>query len=327
MRAVRLALVGTTLLLVLALVPASDAASPPARAYLDRALNVMRQNALYTPSEGWAALTRAVHARDAGAARPRDEYAQIRYAIERLRSAGDLHAVFMTPQVARVEGPGGTWESSSSTPAKADFSGRFGLIALPGIVSGPETSNSRLYAETALADIGIIQKAGPCGWIVDLRRDTGGDIVPMLLAVGPILGSGRLLGFTAKKGFPSWISYDRGTLSTPAANYLATSVIRDLTPAPAVAVLTGPRTYSAGEVLTIAFRGRPQTRSFGADTGGAPTEPAFARLPDGAFVSFAIAFEMDRYGVVYRGPIPPDVTTASPLAAAKRWLATTPACS
>ena len=289
----------------------------------------MRANAIYTPTEGWDAVIRTAHARDAAATRPSGEYAQIRHALEQLRRAGDLHATLLVPAEARLWGPDGYVGPDRGRIAEAlPAGGRFGIVTLPSIRSGATTSRAQLYAETALADIGIIQKRiHPCGWIVDVRENSGGDVVPMLLAVGPVLGSGPVIAFTGKRGIEYEITYRNGRLSTTPRDFVPSDPIPDLVPAPAVAVLTGPHTFSAGEAVMLAFRGRRQARSFGGVTGGGTGAPVHARLSDGAMVVFATSSMTDRNGNVYRGRIAPDVVTGSPVAAAERWLATTPACS
>ncbi|MET7506377.1 S41 family peptidase [Streptomyces albidoflavus] len=78
-------------------------------------------------------------------------------------------------------------------------------------------------------------------------------------------------------------------------------------PMPPVAVLTGPRTASAGEAVAIAFRERPGTRTFGEPAVGVPTADAPYPLPDGALVVLTTAREADRTGRVHHGPLRPDV--------------------
>lgn len=99
----------------------------------------------------------------------------------------------------------------------------------------------------------------------------GGDMYPMLLGVGPLLGDGPLIGFTGRKGFRYYVSYRDGALSVGGYTDRAPVVVPAFSPAPPVAVLTGPTTASSGEAVTVAFRGRANTRSFGAATGGVTT--------------------------------------------------------
>lgn len=72
-------------------------------------------------------------------------------------------------------------------------------------------------------------------------------------------------------------------------------------------MLTDSSTASAGEAVTIAFRGRPHTRSFGTPTNGVPTANAVFTLSDGALLTVTNALEADRTGRTYTAAIPPDV--------------------
>lgn len=110
-------------------------------------------------------------------------------------------------------------------------------------------------------------------------------------------------------------------------------------PAPPVAILTGPETASAGEAALIAFRGRPESRSFGLPTAGLATGNTAYPLNDGALLLLTEAADMDRTGRRYvNTPIAPDVRvaftdsdmvrgTGDPVIdAARKWLESRPAC-
>jgi C-terminal processing protease CtpA/Prc len=107
-----------------------------------------------------------------------------------------------------------------------------------------------------------------------------------------------------------------------------------------VAVLTAPDTGSSGEFVTIAFRGRPQTRSFGLPTEGRPTGNDTFRLSDGAVIVLTTVQKADRTGHVYPdAPRPPDQTVINgssrqdpyrsdaSIRAAEHWLTAQHACS
>ncbi len=58
--------------------------------------------------------------------------------------------------------------------------------------------------------------------------------------------------------------------------------------------------------MAVAFRGRPNTRSFGQPTGGASSGNQGFRLSDGAAVALTVSLFADRDGRVYGGRIEPD---------------------
>ena len=303
------------------------------RAYIDHALQLMQANAVYVPVGGWQAVTDRAHQLAEQATTPGGTYPAILYTLDQLRQAGDLHARFTNAFTAKLQASAGAAALGPSPPPSVSLvNGRLGLIELPGIASVQQSPNWRRYVSTALAGISRLQaRHHPCGWIVDLRNDTGGSMSPMLLSVGPILGGGRLIGFTGKRVSLYYVSYRNGVISGGGERSTdrAPITVPDFRPTPPVAVLTGVQTASAGEVVTVAFRGRANTRSFGTPTAGATTVPRAYRLADGAQVIFAVAYYVDRHGTtVYKHPIAPDVSVPSfSTDPASRWLLSTKACS
>jgi len=154
---------------------------------------------------------------------------------------------------------------------------------------------------------------------------------PMLLSVGPILGSGRLIGFADGKGPGHWVAYRDGALRSENGIFAPALHVPDLEPSPPVAVVTSLDTASSGEAVSVAFRGRPNTRSFGTPTWGAPNSPVSLELPDGASVRVSAFFDVDRNGLVYKRALEPDVYAPtygyySPQQVAARWVRSRPAC-
>lgn len=296
------------------------------RVYLDHALSVMRREAIAAPAVNWVAVIRTAHRMVEHAKTPADTYPAIQYVLDQLHQAGDLHAAFVYPLVANATG--GQGSSQAPTPEVALVRGRLGQVTLPGLLRTPDSPGARRYVATVLAGIKSLQTHyHPCGWIVDLDGDTGGNAYSMLLSIGPIIGDGRLLGLTGRKGFAYWISYHRGAVSGGGPSIQAPVAVPPIAPAPPVAVLTSHDTSSAGEFVTVAFRGRRQTRSFGAATGGYTNAPELYRLADGAELFFGIYSLVDRNGLVYRHAIAPDVTAYLDQSAAAGWLLSTHACT
>jgi len=301
--------------------------------YLDHALSLMRSRAVYTPAGGWAEVTARARKMAAWAKTPVDTYPAIGYVIGRLQDAGDhFHAVFLDPEASKDEQKIQSSPEQTAPPTVSLAAPRIGLVTLPSSLSSPASANRRRYARSALSAIAALRRrADVCGRIVDVRRDRGGDMFPMLLAVGPILGSGRVVGFAGNGKRPIWVSYGQNTLSGAGTTARAPIGIADFEPAPAVAVLTSPNTLSAGEDVAVAFRGRPQTRSFGGPTGGTTNSPGIYRLVDGATIRFASYWDTDRTGRIYRKPITPDVAvnpdwSDRPVRLAASWLRSTRGC-
>lgn len=117
-----------------------------------------------------------------------------------------------------------------------------------------------------------VDRAGACGWVVDLRANTGGHMWTPLASAGPILSDGEVGAFVEADGTRTPWTIESGTPRQYADRWGPGEPLAH--PMPPVAVLTGPRTASAGEAVAIAFRGRPDTRTFGEPTFGVPTANA-----------------------------------------------------
>ncbi|MGB3330939.1 MAG: S41 family peptidase [Thermomicrobiales bacterium] len=182
-----------------------------------------------------------------------------------------------------------------------------GYLAIPAFGT---PGREREFVERANDQVGIIDRRGACGWIIDLRLNGGGDYRPMISALGPILGNGTFVGWEFPDGETHWVSYQDGVIRdngevasefVPADGFHALSA-----PLPPVAVLLGPGTASSGEVTALAFVGRPNTLSFGLSTGGWTTANATFRLFDGSNLGLAVAAMVDRSGQTHLDGIAPD---------------------
>src|SRR5262249_34329033 len=144
--------------------------------------------------------------------------------------------------------------------------------------------------------------------IVDLRRDPGGDLYPMLAAVGPILGDGHAGTFLEADGTQiPWAYQDGQTIYGQQVLLRVPDPYHLQRPNPPVAVLISPLTGSAGEATLVSFLGRPATRTFGEPTAGAPTSPALKVMSDNAILAVVNVLAADRTGHSYpEQPIAPD---------------------
>jgi C-terminal processing protease CtpA/Prc len=110
-----------------------------------------------------------------------DTYPAIRSALIEL---GDYHSRFITPDELK-------WIQTNTAyqkPTGQLLKGRIGYIQLPGF-SGSEQAAAG-YATAVQRAIQELDAESPCGWIVDLYTDHGGDMWPMLAGIGPVLGEG-----------------------------------------------------------------------------------------------------------------------------------------
>jgi C-terminal processing protease CtpA/Prc len=309
--------------------------SAAARAYLDAALDIMQANSLHRARIEWPGLRARAYDTAGTAQTPAETYPAIRAA---LRDLGDRHSSFATPPAST--GGGGTPPPAPPPPAGRSLEGGIAYVYMPAFVSPASTEHVDAY-HAVLRDL---DAASPCGWVVDVRLNPGGNMWPMLAGIGPVLGEGEVGRFVAPDGAVSrWWHRDGqagfvppgGTASVLAR--VSAAPYRLKRPMPPVAVLTGPVTASSGEAVVTAFRGRPDTRSFGRSTAGLSTANLAYRLSDGAVINLTVSTFADRTGRVYGESIAPDEvipvssTTRDPatdltLRTAVQWLREQPPC-
>ncbi|MEU6497574.1 S41 family peptidase [Streptomyces sp. NPDC046984] len=304
--------------------------SPRARTYLSKALDIMEKHSLLRHEVDWTDVRSRAFSEARGAQKTADTYGAIDLA---LYSLGDRHSLFWEPNEAK--------EHFGATVAHIDglegrsLKGRVGYISLPGVQGSQETYDQ--YVRQGRSAVAKAGAADACGWVVDLRPDTGGNMWPMLAVAGPILGDGEAGAFIDADGNKSvWsIEYGSPYVDGKLAGWSDGRPFAGS--APPVAVLTGKRTASSGEAVVVAFRGRPQTRFFGEQTSGVPTGNEMYRLSDGAMLVLTEVKDADRTGRAYDAPIPPDaeiVKDPRPVArnqdevlqAAQSWLLKQAAC-
>jgi C-terminal processing protease CtpA/Prc len=266
----------------------------------------------------WDVVEPKVRAMAAGAQKSAEVYPAIRYLLAQL---SDHHSFLMPPAQTNQFRSGGAQNPSPDIRALPE---RVGYVSVPGY-SGGEPNAMRAYATKMHDSLGGVIAAASCGWVVDLRQNTGGNMWPMLAGLKPFLGSAKLGTFESPTGSSApWIAgKDIGVEPPSSLAALESSW---------VAVLTGPRTASSGEAVTIAFRGRPRTRAFGQPTAGLSTANGDFPLPDGAMIFLTTSVDADRTGQRYGDKVVPDerVEAASTgdtaLAAALQWLTQSSGC-
>ena len=178
--------------------------------------------------------------------------------------------------------------------------------------SAKDNDGLLLYAADVRRILTDLTAQNPKGWIVDLRGNTGGNMWPMLTGIGPILGDGIVGSFVAADGNITWFYQDGKTgtrnpagLETVSLTLQEEPVLQTPSVAP-VAVLVDSSTASSAEAITIAFHGRPGSRSFGSRTAGKSTAVQPFKLDDGAELYLTTAIDADRSGKAYPDGFTPD---------------------
>lgn len=326
--------------------------SPGAQSYIEAAVRIMQDNFVHRGKIDWEQLRRDTLSRAAGAQTTADTYEAIRFALAQL---GDYHSYLqLTPELARSESsrrtPRDSPPQSSDKKAASPFQDRripegsisgeashgIGRIVIPSF-SGQDLDGFATRVQALIADVASKR---PCGWVVDLRGNGGGNMWPMLAGVGPILGDGEVGAFVDYTGGSSRWFYEDGSAVTRSGERTTTRAKTSAAPIvlpmpPPVGVLIDAGTGSSGEAIAVAFRGRSITRFFGETTYGVANSTFPYTLSDGAQLFLVVAVDLDRNGTEYPSGVQPDQTIAAvdaPLKtdvvfdAAARWLLEQRAC-
>src|SRR5690606_30832384 len=291
-----------------------DAASSgaTAREVLESAIAIIRENALRPGGDDWDRL--AAELTDLHGTAPAPE--AVHPVIRRLLAAlGDGHSFFIPSSTARQADTAGV---AVRPPVVKLLDGGVGYVLLPGFVGQDEGEGRSFSRQIMDARDGIAARASR-GWIVDLRRNSGGNMWPMLAALQPLLGDGPIGGVRDRQGrFHDWRQMRKPDERRGQASALQGA---------RVAILLGADTASSGEAVAVAFHGRPGTRSFGRPTFGQSSSNATYRLPDGSRIALTTAVDVDRNGVAFGGRVHPDEATEPrqenddpALDAARAWL-------
>lgn len=186
-----------------------------------------------------------------------------------------------------------------------------------------------------------VADAGPrtCGYVLDLRGNTGGNVWPMLLGLSGLLGDGpQGRGEDAAGRVEDYATLKEGSAVVLAeqGRGLTIMAIEGWRPIPRlmgapVALLLDGATASSGEGVAVAFAGRAATRSFGVTSYGVASSNEGYGLADGTNVVVTTSMMMDRNGRTYPDGLSPDERVEGvgeePVTAARAWLATQAACA
>lgn len=299
--------------------------SAEAATYLQDALVHMRHLSINRESVDWEQLEDSAHEAAGGAQTAQATYGAVRLA---LRLLNDDHSVLFTPAEAESFTHGA---AQFATPVVEETSDSLGYVSI-GRYLGDLGEQADAYATELSERISTVD-GGVCGWLVDLRVATGGNMWPMIGGLSPLLDQGIIGAFTYPDG-----AVETWEVLGEAVNWAGTPVVNLGHPQGGsdvrspVAVMIGSLTGSSGEAVAVAFHGQSNVRFFGQPTAGLTTSNEPVELSDGALMILTMSNFTDRHGTQYGQNIPvvPDVEIAprtDPQASAIEWLRAHPACT
>jgi len=274
--------------------------SPVSKSYIDEVITLLQNNSINKNKINWEDFRNDVYRHAKGSKTIENTYPSITYAITKLE---DNHSYFAANIVSQ--------DTSDLAPLPILLDEivpeNIGYIRI-GFCMGDEQLKKN-YINSVIDKMAKQDKINLKGWIVDLRGNFGGDMVPMLVAVGPILGEG-VLGyfFYPDSSFYTW-NYNNGYLYDESGIWWeqSTKTYHLKSPNPYVAILTDHITASSGEAVAIAFKGRSKTKSFGTQTFGVSTSNRVHTLSDGSRINLTESVFADRNKTKYGNSVYPDV--------------------
>jgi len=261
-------------------------------------------------SVDWKTVERAVWYMALGASNDSDFYPSV-YAL--VSSIGDPHAYVHSGHQRREQRKLTTQEPQFQVtfPTVTLINGKYGLIEMPPFVKDHPALRKQ-YADTLLQQIRTMdQTVNLEGWIVDMRRNGGGFVDPMIAGLSPLIDTPIVYGYhdfskKAKKRDVWFYLREDGK-----EEFFTYTPYKTKKPLP-VAVLSGPGCASAGEGILIGFKQHNRAKIFGTHSAGLTTGPKPYLLPDGGLFTLSAACFFDRNGVYYWNGVPPDVYIPQP---------------
>ena len=259
-----------------------------------------------------------------------DHHSGIGYADEWYSAPGGLDTTSMSKNLVRALKKSDTWAVQT-----AILSDKYGYVVVPTINTQDDSLATQRAADALQDSVCRIAQSGVDGWIVDLRRNLGGNMYAMLGGIHQLVGEGTFSYLLNKSdsiysywGIDSTSVYERenGQVALPQLCTLPDSSFK-------VAVLVGPLTASSGEITALAFLGKKNVMVIGEPSAGYMTGNEFYRLPFDAYMTLAEAYETDLYKtkmtriepdiLVERGDNFDNLYLDAKIQAALKWLETT----
>jgi hypothetical protein len=285
---------------------------PSPQRYADVALELMEQGYHADGAEWEAARERALETAEGA-----DSYAGLHDVLaEAADAAGGNHTFFLTPQEAAEAVDESTDEFQAPT---VTVDGGVATVVVPALGSVSEELQQR-YADEAAADIAAAASQ-VCGWVIDLRDNTGGNMYPMLSGLSSLLPNGTAMQFRMASGAETAVSVQDDGVGMNGNSFISVEESPKITGQP-IALLQSERTASSGEAVLTVFRGLDAVESFGEDSAGYTSGNSVYTLYDGAELVLTSSVYVDRDGVnLNEEPIRPDHSTDTADEDARAWLA------
>ncbi len=306
--------------------------------YLDAALDLISIRSLQRDLIDWDAIRVDAHRQLANVSPEegfRVAHAVLQDVVAKIwATGGDGHNLFMSAEEV------GGYSTYINNPSEATFPIVMLNEPAPGLVriivprfsSTPEAG--REFVAWLWDELDRTVDETTCGIVVDLTSNGGGIMDPMLQGLGPLIGTGPLLGFIDAAG--NMVSVDLGDQFQVIRDGVASTVYTPDRPAPdfgdrslPIAVYIGPMTASSGEATAIGMMASDHpVRFFGEPTYGLATSRGGIPLIDGPMVLLSDYWTTTIDGKTFPDGVIPDVEVDgwNMPGVAEEWIRETAGC-
>jgi hypothetical protein len=197
-----------------------------------------------------------------------------------------------------------------------------GYVRVPAFSSAGGTVAD--FARAASEKIPALAASVSCGWVIDLRENSGGNMWPMLQGLSAFFADGEIGSFVKGKQKKVW-HFVQGRIfldEAPKGEDRASMTRRSVIDRP-LAVLVSAHTASSGEAVAIALMANSRTVFLGRKTSGKTTNIDGALLSGGKQLLLASSEMRDIHGIGYPEGIYPQIaisSSGSDLVVAENWL-------
>jgi len=281
--------------------------------YLEEVLDLLEAKSVNKNKIDWKAFRKDVSDSAQNSRTIEDTYPAVRYAVAKL---GDNHSYF-SPATKVQE-----TQEEKPLPVLKDETvpSDIGYVRIPFCIGNREQTD--IYIRSVSDKILRQNNKNVKGWVIDLRDNFGGNMWPMMAALGPLLETGTQgYFFYADNKFTEW--HYEGGKACMETNVLAEN--KDTVSVYGknkIAVLVNGKTASSGEAIAVLFKGYAHTKFFGEPTFGVSTGCESFTLSDGSRINLATSVFADRNKNRFGNAIAPDTycTDGETLPKAIEWI-------
>lgn len=275
--------------------------SPEAEKYLKEVLALLQQHSVNRHDINWNDFTADVFRVAQNSQTVRDTYPAVAYAVAQLNDSHSYFVRAVSEGEAAEDKPLPTVEDEK-TPAD------IGYIRVPFCMGDAQQTEQYIAAITE--KISRQNGTGIKGWVIDLRDNFGGNMWPMMAALGPFLDSGTQGYFVDADAHAVVWRFADGKAYSDKVLLAESKCSIALSGRNKIAVLINNRTASSGEAMAVLFKGYASAKLFGVPTFGVSTGCESFTLSDGSRINLATSVFADRSGTKYGKAIAPDFRCA-----------------